>query len=86
LSHSAGPASAHGPGTAGLAHDHFGLASPVDDTLHACVAVTVRGAAAVARLVGGVPCDKVLPTTTEAVPGDARARWGGRALTEVAWH
>jgi hypothetical protein len=63
-----------------MAHGHFGLAGLVDVAMRAHVAVTVRGAVAVARLGGGVPCDKVLPIMIGAVPRD------GRALTEAAWH
>jgi hypothetical protein len=32
--HGAGPASAHGPSTIGLAHDHFSLADPANGAMH----------------------------------------------------
>jgi hypothetical protein len=82
--HSAGPDSAHGPGTAGLAHGYFDLAGPANGTTCAHAAVTACGAATVARLTGGVPGDKVLPTTTGTLPVDGPVRWGGQNLTAPA--
>jgi hypothetical protein len=86
LSHSAGPKSAHGSGTVGLAHGHFGLAGLSQGGTQHTRMVTATGAPAVMRLAGCVLGDKVLPTTTGTLPGDGPRRWGGRALTEAMWH
>jgi hypothetical protein len=53
---------------------------------HARAAVTSCRVVVMARLAGGILCDKVLPTMTGALLGDDRARWGDQALTEAEWH
>jgi hypothetical protein len=71
--HSAGPDSAHGLGTTGLAHGHFGLAGVADGST--CTR-------AERPLWCGSPLTYRATWSCRPWP----ARWGVRALTEATWH
>jgi hypothetical protein len=84
--HSAGPASAHGSSTVGLAHGHFGLAGPVNRRGRG--ALTLRSPRVVCTRDGAVACSpaalwwlavsKVYPRSTSGTRGGTEQCGGQR--------